>query len=153
MWRGVYMRSFVEQHKDWVHQVGCNILSKKNRIAGLFRHGFTTWCPMGQTGIINFFKDVQNTHFLMGSNKFWLTNLSRKRDDCRIWLLYCGGLTFSDMVQKAHLETYRLHHPAPPVRDPTLLPLPLISTKATNTPKGAYTTKGAKTENSWQAYT
>ena len=24
-----YMRTFAEQHKDWVHQVGCNILSKK----------------------------------------------------------------------------------------------------------------------------
>ena len=62
----------------------------------------------------------------MGANKFWSTNISRKRDDRRIWLLYRGGLTFSATVKKTHLENYRLDHPRPalPERQPTPPPPP-----------------------------
>ena len=64
--------------------------------------------------------------FLMGANNFWSTNISRRRDNCRIWLLCQGGLTFSDAVKKTHLENCRLEHPrpAPPQRQPTPPPLP-----------------------------
>ena len=57
----------------------------------------------------------------MSGNKFWSTNLSRKRDDYTILLMYRGGLTFSDTVRKTDMQRYRLEHPTPPPlpRDPT----------------------------------
>ena len=68
--------------------------------------------------------------------KFWSTNISRRRDDCRIWFLYWGGLTFSDTVKKAHLENYRLKHPrpAPPVRQPAPPPPPREPTPSPKRP-------------------
>ena len=38
------------------------------------------------------------------------------------------------MVRRAHLETYRLHHPAPHLRDLTLLPPPPASPEKQPTP-------------------
>ena len=57
----------------------------------------------------------------MSGNKFWSTNLSHKRTDCRIMLLYRGGMTFNDTVRKTDLEIYKLQHPMPPPppREPT----------------------------------
>ena len=63
----------------------------------------------------------------MGANKFWSTNISRKREDCRIWLLYQGGLMFSDTVKEVHLGNYKIAHPrpAPSEKQPTPPPLPM----------------------------
>ena len=75
--------------------------------------------------------------FLMGANKFWSTNISRKRDNCQIWLLYQGGLTFSDTVKKTHLENYRLEHPRPALseRQPRPPPLPHEATPSPKRPE------------------
>ena len=64
--------------------------------------------------------------FFMSANKFWSTNLSWKRNDCQIMLMYRGRLTFNDTVRKTDLQKYRLEHPTPPLppRDPTPPPPP-----------------------------
>ena len=38
--------------------------------------------------------------FFMGSEKFWSTNLGHRCDDCQIWLLHRGGLTFNETEER-----------------------------------------------------
>ena len=82
----------------------------------------------------------------MSGNKFWSTNLSRKRDDCQIMLVYKGGLTFSDTVSNADMQRYRLEHPTPPPpsRDSTPPPPPHEETQSMKATKGPYTTPKPK---------
>ena len=72
----------------------------------------------------------------MRANKFWSTNIIRKRDNCRIWLLNREGLMFSDTVKK-HTWQPRLENPKPasPQRQPTPPPPPHEATPSPKRPQ------------------
>ena len=68
-----YMRTFAEKHKDWAHQDGCNILSKKKlQLQDYLETVLLPGVPWDKLALL-ILAQMYEIHifFLTGPNKFW----------------------------------------------------------------------------------
>ena len=81
-----YMRTFIGKHSAWVHQVACNILGcKKLLLEDYTNTVLTSGIPWDELALLIFARMYKiHIYFFMSGNKFWSTNLIRKRTDCCI---------------------------------------------------------------------
>ena len=85
--------------------MGCDILGqKKLNLDDYLDTVLKPSVPWDELALLMFARMYKIQFFSMGANKFWSTNISRRRYVCRIWFLYQGGLTFSDTVKEVHIE-------------------------------------------------